>query len=382
MDTARTRRPRRSRTALLTAAVALLGAAGLAGCRPAPASLNVTPLVTGLSQPWDIAFTAGNDMYFTEKVGRISVRLGSPGRAVRTLSSPSDVVVAGEGGMMGLAIDPNFASNRRIYVCFQSSAPASGNDVRIVRFTVNAGTTALTNRADIVTGIPSVTGRHTGCRPRFGPDGRLWVGTGDAAVNSTPQSRTSLGGKVLRVDTDGRGVAGNAPAPFDPRIYSYGHRNVQGIAFSAGGRAFSIEHGTGRDDEVNRLVAGGNYGWDPVPAGGGSAYDESRPMTDLGRFPNARRASWSSGTSTIAPSGGTFLRGARWQGWDNTLAMAVLKGQQLRVVAFDAAGDATAQEWTALTGRGRLRVAVQGPDGDLFVAQDASPGAILRVTPG
>ena len=131
------------------------------------------------------------------------------------------------------------------------------------------------------------------------------------------------------------GVAGNAPAPFDPRIYSYGHRNVQGIAFSPGGRAYSIEHGTDRDDEVNRLVAGANYGWDPRPAGRRirlrrvAADDRPRPST-----PTPGRPVWSSGSPTIAPSGGTFLTGAQWAGWDRALAMAVLKGQQLRVLGL------------------------------------------------
>ncbi|HEX2577850.1 MAG TPA: PQQ-dependent sugar dehydrogenase, partial [Aquihabitans sp.] len=208
-----------------------------------------------------------------------------------------------------------------------------------------------------------------------------WIGTGDAAVASTPQSRTSLGGKVLRVDTNGAGVPGNAPAPFDPRIYSYGHRNVQGIAFSNGGEPYSIEHGTGRDDEVNRLVAGGNYGWDPRPLGGGTSYDESRPMTDTQRHPGARVAAWSSGNPTIAPSGGTFLRGGQWKGWEGALAMAVLKGQQLRVLFFDGPGTGVQQEWVAITDRGRLRVAVQNANGLLYLAQDASPGAILRVRP-
>jgi glucose/arabinose dehydrogenase len=176
-------------------------------------------------------------------------------------------------------------------------------------------------------------------------------------------------------------VAGNATAPFDPRIYTYGHRNVQGIAFSPGGKAYSIEHGTGRDDEVNLLVARANYGWDPVPPGGGGGYDESQPMTDLTKFPNARTAVWSSGDPTIAPSGGTFLKGDKWGGWAGTLAMAVLKDQQLRVLAFDRTGTAVDQQWTRITDRGRLRVAVQGPDGNLYLAVDADPGLILKVTP-
>ncbi len=104
-------------------------------------------------------------------------------------------------------------------------------------------------------------------------------------------------------------------------------------------------------------------------------------MTDLVKFPNAIKAVWSSGYPTIAPSGGTFLSGARWGGWDNTLAVAVLKGEQLRVFAFDGTGLKVDQQWIKVTDRGRLRVAVEGPNGDLYIATDASPGEIFRVHP-
>ncbi|CAN5500453.1 PQQ-dependent sugar dehydrogenase [soil metagenome] len=375
-------RSTRSRTGLAALGVAALATAalGLAGCRPAPKALTVTTAASGLAQPWDIAFTPGGGMLITEKIGRIKFRKAVPGHPIVTLAEPSDVVVSSEGGMLGIAVDPNFASNRRIYACFQSNKGGS-NDVRLVRFRINEAVTALVDRTDLVTGLPTTSGRHTGCRPRFGPDGNIWMGTGDAAVNTNPQSRTSLGGKVLRVNTSGKGVAGNAPAPFDPRIYSYGHRNVQGIAFSPGGKAYSIEHGTDRDDEVNRLVAGANYGWDPRPTGGGSLYDESRPMTDLAKYPDARSAIWTSGNPTIAPSGGTFLKGDQWAGWHGALAMAVLKGQQLRVIGFDSTGTKVDQQWVQIQDQGRLRVAVQGPDGNLYLAQDANPGKILLVKP-
>ncbi|MGK2949349.1 MAG: PQQ-dependent sugar dehydrogenase [Acidimicrobiales bacterium] len=361
--------------------VVLLAVGGLAACREAPATLTVTPVVSGLERPWDLAFTPGGGILFTERTGNIRF-LPAGASSVRTLHRPTDVVVVGEGGMMGVAVDPGFVTNRRIYACFLSERSGS-LDVRVARFEINQAVTALVNRVDIVTGIPAASsGRHSGCRPRFGPDGRLWIGTGDAARPTVPQDPASLGGKVLRVDSAGRGVPGNAAPPFDPRIYTYGHRNVQGIAFSPGGKAYAIEHGTYRDDEVNRLLAGANYGWDPRPLGGGSTYDESRPMTDTVRYPGARAAVWRSGSTTIAPSGGTFLSGAQWAGWDRSLAMAVLKGQQLRVLGFDNTGNAVAEEWTALTNLGRLRVAVQGPNGDLYVITDADPGRILRVRPG
>jgi glucose/arabinose dehydrogenase len=206
------------------------------------------------------------------------------------------------------------------------------------------------------------------------------VGTGDAAIGTVPQDPTSLGGKILRVNRRGAGVAGNPGGALDPRIYSYGHRNVQGLAFRSGtGRPFSVEHGPDRDDEVNRPEAGRNYGWDPVPG-----YNEAVPMTDLARFPDAVPAVWSSGRPTIAPSGATFLAGARWGAWDGAFVMTALKGEQLRVISFARSRGRILAEETALTDRGRLRTPVQGPDGDLYVTTDigGGGGSVLRVSPG
>lgn len=357
------------------AAAAAPASAQQAQLAPAP-GLKVSTVLDGLQNPWDLAFTPGGGMLFTERPGPIKFRIAASGQ-VRELARPSDVVAQGEGGMLGVAIDPQFQTNRRVYTCFMSNKSGS-LDVRLVRWTINADVTALTDRTDIVTGIPVSSGRHSGCRPRFGTDGRIWMGTGDAAIGTVPQDPKSLGGKVLRVDTNGNGVAGNAPAPFDPRIYTYGHRNVQGIAFSPGGKAFSIEHGTGRDDEINRLSAGSNYGWDPGP----SSYDESHAMTDLVKYPNAKTAAWSSGDPTIAPSGGTFLTGPRWKGWQSCLAMAVLKDQHLRIMCFNGTGTQVTSQTQVVTGFGRLRVAVLNKsNNNLYIATDANPGKILRVIP-
>lgn len=385
MSTAMHRRPSSStssprRRAWVVLPLVLVVVATLVACKP-PKALAVSTVVAGLANPWDIAFTPDGTMLVTERAGRIDAVIGG---SARTLAAPADVLVAFEAGMMGLAIDPQFATNRRIYTCFASTV-SGGNDIRLVRWTVNAGTTALTGRTDIVTGIPvnasGQTGRHAGCRPRFGPDGYLWVTTGDAATNTVPQDPRSLGGKVLRVTTDGAGAPGNPGGALRSEIYTFGHRNPQGVAFRpSDGAAFSIEHGTDCDDEVNRLQPGGNYGWDPVPPGGGRAYDESRPMTDLTKFPGAIPALWSSGCPTIAPSGGTFLSGSQWSGWNDALAIAVLKGQELQVIWFFE-GDTKRLEWTAIGDQGRLRVAVQGPDGNLYLATDANPGKILRVVP-
>jgi glucose/arabinose dehydrogenase len=346
-----------------------------AACTP-PDDLQVTTVASGLNRPWDLAFTPDGTMVFTEKVGRIDAWIGG---TKRILATPSDVVVSGEAGMMGLAVDPQFATNRYLFACFSSNA-GGATDIRLVRFTVNASFTALTNRTNIITGMPYSTGRHSGCRPRFGPDGYLWVTTGDAAIGTVPQNKQSLGGKVLRVDRNGAGAPGNPGGAFLPQIYTYGHRNPQGVAFRpTDGKPFSVEHGTGCDDEVNLLEAGANYGWDPVPG-----YDESRPMTDLTKFPNAKPAIWSSGCPTIAPSGAAFVWGSSaWKGWNNSLAMAVLKNTELRVVGIYGEANSVDPEleWVDVEDQGRLRVAVMGPDDSLYIATDADPGRILKVTP-
>jgi len=350
---------------------------------PPPATSVAETWVSGRAIPWDLVFAPDETLLFTERSG--GLRVVRPDRSVVALAgSPGDLVSSGEGGMMGLTLDPAFATNRRLYVCFLSNAPGGGVlDVRVARFTVDAGYTTVSNRADIVTGMPVNTagqaGRHSGCRVRFGPDGALWVATGDAATGTNPQNLTSLGGKVLRVDTDGNPAAGNPSlgGGADPRIYTYGHRNLQGLAFRPGsGTPYTVEHGTSCDDEVNRLTAGGNYGWDPVPG-----YDESKPMTDLAKFPGAVSAVWASGCPTIAPSGATFLTGAQWGDWDGALAVAVLKSSQLRVMRLSAAGDTVASQVVTLTDRGRLRSVVQGPDGALYVTtSNGSNDSILRVT--
>jgi glucose/arabinose dehydrogenase len=343
----------------------------------------VTTAVGGLDHPWDLGFAPDGTMLYTERAGRIGAVVDG---AKRVLASPADLFAAEETGMLGLAIDPAFSSNRYLYTCFASTRPGGVGDVRVVRWTVDAGYTALTDRTDIVTGLPvnasGRRGRHSGCRPRFGPDGYLWVGTGDAGTGTNAQDPRSLGGKVLRVDRTGAAAPGNLEGEFDPRIYSTGHRNVQGLAFrSSDGLGVSLEHGPDRDDELNRLVTG-NFGWDPVPVGGGSGYDESGPMTDIQKFPSAIGAMWSSGSPTVAPSGATFLSGARWRAWNGGVAVTMLKGQVLYVFVIDGAG--RPQDGGAgLRGYGRLRSAVQGPDGDLYVSTDNGGGndRILRVVP-
>jgi len=339
---------------------------------PAGVRLEVEEYIAGLDKPWDIAWLPNGTPLLSERTGRLKVFVDGAGEPPWVIPF-ADVVARGEGGLMGLEVDPDFASNGFIYVCTTSNA-GGDNDVRLLRLTMSRpdGATVL-ERSDIVTGMPYSSGRHSGCRPRFGPDGFLWVGTGDAAIGANPQDDASLGGKVLRIDREGAAAPGN-PGGFV--WYSKGHRNVQGMAFRSDGIGVSAEHGPSVDDELNRLVPG-NFGWDPVPG-----YNESVPMTDLAKFPDAVEAIWSSGSPTLALSGATFLEGEAWGDWNGALAVATLKAQHLHVYFIDAEGEVTGNE-RAIGDQGRLRSARQGPDGLLYITNDggSGDGKVLRVRP-
>jgi len=340
-----------------------------------PTLTTTSNFVTGLNNPWDMSFLSDGTMFFTERPGPVRVRLTNG--TINTIVTPGDVVASGESGMMGLAVDPNFASNHFVYTCYTTAG-----DNRVVRFHVNATLNGQDGATVLASGWAKAN-FHDGCRVRFGPDGKLWVTTGDGGVGPAPQNINGLNGKVLRLNSDGSAPADNpfVNQPGDDRVYTFGHRNPQGITFRPGtGQPYSIEHGPDRNDEVNRLVAGGNGGWDPNTGG---SYDQSQPMTDLQKFPNAMIPAWRSGDSgTVAPSGGTFLTGAQWKSWNGALTVAFLKDAKARVMFLDGNGDVSFA--TPILSNGvRLRSAVQGPDGNLYVATDVGggSGAIWKVTP-
>jgi glucose/arabinose dehydrogenase len=234
------------------------------------------------------------------------------------------------------------------------------------------------------------SGRHSGCRPTLTADGVLLVGTGDTARGAIAQDLASLGGKVLRIDLDTGGPApGNpyadAQNPAQRLIWSYGHRNVQGIAVTPDtGNAYSAEHGPTTDDEVNLLRAGANYGWDPSQGGTVGGYDESVPMTDLQRFPDAVPAAWSSGNPVEAVSGAAFLSGSQWGDLDGVLAVGALRGEKLLLMRLGPGGGVAKVTVPApLDGAfGRLRAVRVAPDGTLFVStSNGTDDRVLRIDP-
>lgn len=401
-------------TVLLIAAVAgcdssrnsSSGTAPVATSGGGPA-LSRSVLLSDLKNPWDLAFTPDGAMLFTEKCRGLSVRRAD-GSVRRLFGAGGSAVVAadffckGQSGMLGVAVDPDFGANRFIYVYMASNLGGSETN-RVVRLRVDRGYTTVSDRRDIVTDIPFKSranrwggaGIHSGGRIRFSPHDRyLYVTTGDNHNGYLPQDLNRLGGKVLRIDRNGAAAPGNkTPAGGDPRIFSRGHRNVQGIAFRPGtGRPFISEHGPGHSDEVTPLVPGGNGGWDPKPEPGvectndycgyiSNKRDGTRtPMTDLAKFPDALRPSWNNNGVSEGMSPCAFLSGSRWKAWDGRLAVGFLRGERIEILQLDAAGMTIGTVTVPGLPSERIRTLVQGPDGALYVSTDG--GEIWRLAPG
>ena len=372
---------------------ALLLTLPLAMAAPASAArpdLRVTVVQDGLSIPWDLDFLPNGSMLVTERDAR-RLLLRTPGGSVRTIfTAPRNMWAGGETGLMSVEVADDFASSRAFITC-HGYRKGGKQDVRVVRWRLNRAGTSASYVRTLVSGLPSTTGRHAGCALAMGSRNQLYIGTGDAAEGRNPQQLTSGGGKVLRVDaTTGRPVRTNpfikSSSRMKQRVFTYGHRNVQGLARRADGTMWSVEQGSYRDDEVNLLAKKGNYGWNPVPrAAGDQAYNEGAdsPMTDHS-LPGAQRsARWRSGSTTVAASAGAFVTASSWGDWRGALAVTALKDTSLRLLRFDKSGRLR-ETWkpVALDGTyGRLRGAVRGPDGALYLTtSNGSNDKILRVT--
>ena len=374
---------------LLPVALALATAAALApvsAAQSAPAdserlaapALKVRTVVRDLENPWDVQQAPGGRLVVSERDrARLSVVRNGKRRTLADLSR--QVWVSGETGLMSMAVD---ARSRTLWAC-HGATTSTGSEVRVTRWRVDARWRSLSKRKVVLTGLPATSGRHGGCRLLLerGSDALL-VGTGDAAVGTNPQDLDSLGGKVLRIHRlTGRPMSDNpyAGAPTARRfVWTYGHRNVQGLAQRADGTLWSVEHGSTRDDEVNELVPGGNYGWNPVPG-----YDESVPMTDQGLPGPQQEAAWSSGDPTIATSGAAWVRGSQWGRLEGTLAVAALKGSEVLFMRFDGDGGlVSVTQPRSLQRFGRLRSITSARNGDLLVTTaNGTADRVLRISP-
>ncbi|HEY6793332.1 MAG TPA: PQQ-dependent sugar dehydrogenase [Kineosporiaceae bacterium] len=361
--------------------------------RAASRPLTVETVAGGLEHGWDVGFLPGGTVLVAQRPAKLALVSGTrPGATVTPVTADlADVMVRGEGGLMGLVVHPDFGTSRLFTTCQTHTEHGEPVDIRLVTWRLADDGRSATRVRDLLTGLPlNPSGRHSGCRPTLAADGSLLVGTGDTANGAVSQDRASLGGKVLRINlTTGAPVPGNpfiaSSNPRERLIWTYGHRNVQGVAVRPGtGQVFTAEHGPTFNDEVNLLRPGGNYGWDPSRGGTVGGYDESVAMTDRARFPDAVDAVWQSGATTQAVCAAAFLSGRQWGELDGALVITALKGAKLLVLTLDRAGAVSSVAIPPEFDHafGRLRAARLGPDGALYVTTtNGTDDKLLRVTP-
>lgn len=340
--------------------------------------VRVEVVARGLEVPWALAFVPDGRLFVSERPGRI--RVIANGQLLSESVATLPVALVEEAGLMGLVADPDFAHNGFLYVMYTYRGSGGELKTRVSRLTEHGNRAG--NELVILEGIPAER-FHIGGRLKFGPDGKLYVSTGDALASGLAQQLDSLAGKVLRVNPDGS-VPPDNPFPESP-VYSLGHRNVQGLAWHPVSRQlFITEHGpTGEfgaccHDELNLVVSGANYGW---PAVFGAAGD-----------PRFVDPILESGNETWAPAGATFYTGSRLPGWDGSLFFAALRGSHVhRIILKPPDFRLVEADEILYPGEfGRIREVVQGPDGLLYFATSnrdgrGAPGPeddrVLRVAP-
>ena len=399
-------------------------------------SIKSDAVLKGLENPWDMAFLPDGTMFFTEKCKGLSVR--TSGGSVNKLygmkdtkgynAAGKDLFCDGQAGMLGVVADRDFDKNRTLYV-YSTSTKYHGSGCKtnfekcdgniVMRFKVSSDLKKVSDRTDIVKDIQykpfesnqpfGGPGAHNGGRLRIGPGGYLWVAGGDRHRGVCPQDGKLLCGKVLRIDGDGNAHPdNNPPAGFDARIYTYGHRNVQGIDFRpSDGRAFTAEHGPWHNDEITGLVNGGNAGWDPAEKRGGRSacpdkycgYEPNQmdgmdpavraaytPMSDT-RFGDLMPAAWNNNGFSQGTGSAAFLKGSNWGVYEGRLAVGIMG------IAFGDTPAGSRIDLIGLTTDGlgingivrmplgftkRFRGLVMGPDNALYASTDE--GEIYKIS--
>lgn len=322
---------------------------------------KIETFAEGLNVPWEVVFTSKDRVLVTERLG--SIRVIERGQLIgQPLLNLPEVSSGSEEGLMGMELDPDYQTNKLVYVCY--ATPSGGGLMdKVVRFEDRGSSAGAA--MTILDGIPAAQ-NHAGCRLGFGPDDKLYVTTGDATDRNIAQQMDSLGGKILRLNPDGSIPADN-PFPGSP-VWSLGHRNPQGIAWQPEtGQLFATEHGpSGFDgpaggDEVNIIRKGTNYGW-PVVS---HERKDTRFESPLLVF-----------TPAIAPSGATFYSGNELPQFKGNLLFTGLRGEGLYRVVFTQDNPSKIASYEKMKGVnfGRIRAVTQGPDGAIYLATSNRDG--------
>jgi aldose sugar dehydrogenase len=360
----------------------LLAALALAAPTPGQAqtAFRTATFATGLERPWGGAFLPDGRLLVTERPGRLRL-VARDGAVSPPLGGVPPVEARGQGGLLDVALAPDFATTREVYLC-QAALVQGGALTRLVRARLAADATALEAATPILDATPPQEGgrNHYGCRIAFGPDGAMYLSTGDRYVTKARAQRLDdLGGKVLRLARNGAALADN-PLAGRPgvrtEIFTYGHRNPQGLAFNPWtGSLWEAEFGARGGDEVNVLRAGRNYGWPVVTKG--IDYDGSRIGEGASRPDMEEPAHY--WVPSVSPSGIAFYTGDAFPAWRGSLFLAALNPPGL--VRLSTEGDRVTGEERLLQGRARFRHVLQGPEGFLYLLTDEGAGRVLQLRP-
>ena len=342
--------------------------------------IDVETVANGLEHPWGMAFLPGGELLITERPGRLRVLLPDGGLS-QPISGVPAVAAAGQGGLLDVAIDPDFASNSLVYFSFAESR-GGGAGLSVARGRLDLAQNALADVEVIFRQQPAVGGgRHFGSRVVFSNDGKLFVTAGDRGDHSdesqNPQNHI---GAVMRINPDGSIPQDNPGVGRDDwadEVWSIGHRNIQGAAMRPGTDQFwTNEHGARGGDEVNLIEPGLNYGWPVISYG---VHYSGAPIGEGTTRPDMEQPVYYWDPS-IAPSGMAFYTGDAFPEWQGNVLVGGLAGQLLSRLTMR--GDAVVDEERMLQGLdARIRAVAQGPDGLVYLLTDAADGRVLRLSP-
>ena len=313
------------------------------------AEINVETVLDNLKNPWELEFAPDGTIFFTERDGKLWV---IDNKSTLQLVAEFPASNTAEGGLLGLELDPDYENNHFLYL-YQTYLDITTHQNKVVRYTINNN--QITDELVLIDKIPGALW-HDGGRIKFGPDEMLYITTGDAINADLSQDKDSLAGKILRINSDGTVPSDN---PFNSPVFSYGHRNPQGLAWNENGILVSSEHGPSGErgyahDEINVIERGKNYGW-PIIVGDSNDIVYTNPILH-------------SGDITWAPSGLLYYYSDRIPEWKGKFLVATLRGEHVMVLDLDLEnGVVNSTEKIFQGDYGRIRNLVQSPDGDVFM---------------